>query len=154
MNRTALYTFIYSILALGLASCAHNSERIDAQVAKEQVSKQSELRTEADVELKNANLTQEQKLKLNALKESTQKQLAAMQSESLKLRSVLIKTVLATDYKANDIRLVKKKLKKVEDKRLAVMFDAVDEANKILGRDASDREIMLSNFLNMRDSRE
>lgn len=145
-----------SLGLIALQACAHNKteKQIDEKAAKEtQIKTRSDLRNEARSQIENSTLlTGEQKSKLLQLSDSTQSQLDELTSQSLKLRAVLIKDVIDTHYDAKEVTKIKKKIKTVEQNKLSVIFDAVDEANTILGRNASTHQHLIRQFLFERSS--
>ncbi len=92
------------------------------------------MQAEAREKILQSNLSDEQKKSSSNYNESTNKQVQELRDESLKLRSLLIQSVLAPKYDRNEVMAIQRKIKKAENKRLAVMFDAVDKTNGILGR--------------------
>ncbi len=126
---------------LAFQGCAHSSldQKIDAKVAQEEdVKTQADLAKKATDEIKTAaGLTESQRTKLLALQESTQEQLKQLRSQSLKLRSVLVKDLFSQDENGYEIELIKRRIQDIERKRLSVAFNALDQANSILGRQSA-----------------
>jgi len=129
---------IGSLLAITLlaASCTILNQRLNRKLeAAPLVQSKSNLRNEAGKFIENSkDLDGEQREKLLALREWTRSSINQIQQDSLKLRSLLIEEVLSPSYEDNEIVLIKSRMKKLEQKRLNVIFDAVDKANKIIGR--------------------
>ena len=83
---------------LTVQSCAHSVERrIDAKLAHEAVNSREDLRTEAGKLIQMApGLTADQRIRLTNLRKATQSKLDEIQTQSLKLRSLLIKDLITT----------------------------------------------------------
>lgn len=161
MQKKNRMVFVLALLAALIQGCAHTSEnkKVDQEVAKSPVKSNQELRQEADKELKTSpGLNEEQRKELMALRDSTREQMDKMRLQSLKLRSVLISTVISPNYDADEVSTVEEKMKDVENKRLSVLFDAVEQANKIMGRTTSstesNRRIMREMFFEEHSGRE
>ncbi|CAK9252868.1 unnamed protein product [Sphagnum jensenii] len=116
------------------------SGQVDSQVAQEgAVQSQSDLHKETKRVIQNApGLTDQQRSQLAVLRRTTHTQVDQNNQESLKLRAALLKDLVASNYKQDEVDLIKSRMKDLSDKRLSLMFNAVDQANKILGHPAED----------------
>lgn len=126
-----------------LQGCATGAvdKRIDQKLAQEPATSQGELGEKASVLIQEQqDLTADQKSRLLALQKATQERMTGLTQEASKLRALLIQDVLAPGYDAKEIRGVKKRIEKVERARLATMFEAVDRAVAILGRESGRNE--------------
>ncbi|HEX7675824.1 MAG TPA: hypothetical protein VF412_16725 [Bdellovibrio sp.] len=135
MKTTTLGTFF---IALALtAGCAQKTiEKVNNEVATAPAVKNtSQLRQEAQDLIEKSNLSPEIKTQLLALKASSSQQMQGLREESLKLRALLIKTVLSPNYNKKEVDVIHSKIRKNQNQYLAVMFDTVDKANGILGRE-------------------
>ena len=74
-----------------------------------------------------------------------------MNKKSLELRSVLLKDILSTNYNHKEVGLIKNRMKKLEEKRLTMIFDALDKANVIMGRQASENHLLMQELLRERN---
>lgn len=138
------------VLAFAAAGCASSGSReLDQKISQEPpVESRRQVQTEADQKIAtDSQLTPDQKARLSALRTSVSAQLDDVSRQSLKLRSVLIEEILSPNYSLEEVSLIKSRLKKLEDKRLSLMFDGVDEANKILGRHAPQNRRMIRELL-------
>lgn len=146
------FTMALGLLTQGCTHSSKSSRELEEKVSNESnVTNRQELRQEAKETLDNAgSLTPEQKAKLLALQADAQSKIDALNQESLRLRSVLIKDVMATNYNEREVNLIKRKLKDVENKRLATIFTAVEDANKILGRKAEYHSDVMNRFFEPR----
>jgi PBP1b-binding outer membrane lipoprotein LpoB len=142
--------------ALALQGCAHSAteKQVDKEVAQEaNIKTNADLNAEADKTIDNAQgLSETQKAKLTALRETTKTQIEEARVESLKLRAALIKDVVSTTDKSAEIDLIKKKLKDLENKRLSATFKAIDQANIIMGRQANLNSMMMEEFFEFGNS--
>jgi ABC-type uncharacterized transport system auxiliary subunit len=136
-----------STILLGCAETAINKQ-IDQEVAQEPaVKNRAQLKTEAKQMIENANnLTSDQKAKLIHLRNSTSSQLDQDNTDSLKLRSLLIQDLTSSNYKDKEVTTIKNRIRKVENHRIDAMLNAVDEANRIMGRQTLNRENVLRSF--------
>lgn len=127
-----------SLAALILSACTTTATRtnLDEKLTQEvQVKDRTGLAAESKDLIEKADaLTPTQKTGLLALREATRQKMIEMQKESVKLRSVLIQDVLSPNYNQKEINLIKNRISKLEKNRVTVIFNTVDEANRILGR--------------------
>lgn len=130
-----------------IQGCAHTQfdRHIDDQLAQER-----DVKTRADLHLEGATAIQTasglddvQRQKLTDLRIKTVEQLDPLWERSLKLREVLVRDLISTPYDEDEVELIKVRLKKISDQRLTIMFDAVKQANLILGRQAKKNEEMI-----------
>ena len=134
MKTRILYA---TALVLALVGCSSTEKKVDQAMADQsQVKSQADLRAHADSMIATTpGLSDDQRSKLTQLGDSTRAKLDNVRTESLQLRSALIHNVIAS-YNKSEVYAMKRRMKKLEDKRLSIIFNAVDEANKILGRQA------------------
>ena len=142
---------LFTILAPGCAS-TNTERRIDSKLEAEPAVSDSnslggEFKTMIDQSQK---LTLVQKNQLLALQTDTRTQLNQLKNQSLKLRSILIKDVMQAGYNPDEIEIVKERLKKTEDRRLTVIFNAVDHAETIIGNELPENEGLLRSFYEIR----
>ncbi len=137
--------------ALILNACNHASieKDVNQKLSNESdVTTGAALDTETTVAIENAkDVTADQKSKLLALRTDTRQQLDNNNQKTLKLKSVLIEDLVKNDYKENEVELIKDQLKKLKSQRLSIMFGAVTEANKILGRRARLNDDVMRDFV-------
>lgn len=144
-------TLTYLIIPTLLLGCAHSTNKqIDEKISQEnQVQRTSDLRAEAAKQLQAApGLTDSQRENLSSLQSVTSQRLRDLQSEGLKLRSILIKDVLSTNYNAKEVSQLKKRIQKVEGQRLDTLFSAIDNANDILGRSTPESRRAVAELFN------
>jgi len=138
------------------SACAHSvvEERIDRKLEKSSVDTQGELRTETGRLLETAPLTKEQKLKLSILRQTSRVELDNISQQSLKLQAILAQDVFTPEkFDREEVELVKERIRDLENKRLATLFNAVDEANAIMGREPLKKNTrMLDEFFDNKES--
>ena len=142
-NKLALCLF--ATCALGLTACSHTSvdRELNRKVAEESnINTQADLNAEATHLIEKAkNITEEQRSQLLALREKTRAETLEQNKESLRLRSVLVKELLSTDYNRQEVAGLKRSIKKTDERKLSILLDAVQKTNLILGRQARDNRV-------------
>ena len=96
------------------------------------------------------NLTDEQRAQLQQLRISSEEKSKAIEDQSMKLREVLMKDLLSPNYdakKSAEVRTIRSKMAKLQRQRMRLTFDNVEKAQRILGRQAKDNEVLMNNFL-------
>jgi hypothetical protein len=133
-----------SLTVLNACSNTEANRKLDEKLNAEPAPASSEaLRNEARTMIESSKtLSQEEKTKLLALGDSVRADTQVTRDESLKLRALLIKEITAEPYNANEVNLIKKRLKANSDKRLEVIYKAVESANQILGHNEEKQKIM------------
>jgi hypothetical protein len=86
-------------------------------------------------------LSAEQKQKLMGIYSSTYAEAMAIRSEIGKSKSLLFKLIASTKYKSGDVSQLKKKITALDQKRLALMFQALEDVQKVVGYGADKEEI-------------
>jgi hypothetical protein len=152
---------ILAAMALSPLGCAHQEieKRVDYKVSQE-----NDIKTHADLNqetdrliLSDPALTDNQRKQLLRLRSETWAKLEGLLSESLKLRSVLIKDLLARNYDPDEVDLIKNRLKDLEQERTATTLGSVEAANTILGHDrllAQNRRRIMEDFFEWHGLRE
>lgn len=135
--------------ALVLGGCATESvnQKLDKEMAQESsVKSRDDLHTEASQDLKVARVNTDQRIKLEKLRSSFAAQENEIRNSSLKLRAVLLKELLSAKYDQNEIDLIKNRMWDLENKRLSLIYGAIDEANKILGHFRQEDQKFIDDF--------
>lgn len=133
MKRLGMSVLFLATMATGCTSVDKNVDQKEA--ASPPVESRTDLNKEARLFIEKAKgISEDQRQKLLTLRHATRSSIGQLQEESLKLRSLLIQEILTSQYNSSEVDVIKSRLKKVEERRLTVMFDAVDKANKIIGR--------------------
>jgi hypothetical protein len=132
----------------GCASSADNKQ-LNQKVSEETAVKETKdlQKTTTDVIQTAPGLSSEQRAQLTTIRDEVRESAAKLHTESLQLRSVLIKDVISADDHDAEIKLIKTRLKKIEDKRLENLFKAIDRANVVLGKQAAENQKMLEETL-------
>jgi len=140
------------MFALGGCSHAALDQRINEKVAQESaINNRAELHTEAEKLIETApGLNAEQRSGLLGLSKATRSQVDLIIATSIKLRSVLIKDLIATNYNEDEVETIKDRLRSLEDKRVSVLFDSIGQANTILGNDAQVHAAIIHAFIDGR----
>ena len=155
--KAKIRSSIFLLLAgLSAAGCSTTSKNLDAKIAQEPAIKnRQELKDEAARLIENdKELSSEQKTRLSALRSQLSAQLDDISIQSLRLRSVLVEEILSPNYSMDEVSLIKGRLKGLEDKRLSLMFNGIDQANSILGRKAQQHSRMMLDLLQNKGMRE
>jgi hypothetical protein len=153
MNRTHLIrpVILLFVATVFTAGCATSADRkLDQKVnAQNSASTPQDLRTEVkDAIAETPGLTDAQKSALTTLRINTQKEIKALNVESIKLRSVLIENVFAKKTNDDEVKRIKSRLRKIEDKKLDLTFKAVDKSYTILGKQAVNNQKMMDEMVN------
>ena len=150
MKKTKIALYIIMILGSTFLfmSCAHHQtqQTIDQklQTVPATITPQALYDKAGDLIKNSPDLTAEQRNQLTDLHNKTHDELFKLQEQSLKLRDLLITDMVQPNYSVDEITQIKKRLKKVEQNRLNVVFNAVDKASVILGRSHGNYDIMRS----------
>ena len=121
-----------------LISCASKSDRMEVQekVAQETVQDGRSLGRNIDEVISTSKtLDQAQKDELRKVMNEVKGKNLSLMQESFKLRAVLIKEMLAQNFNQNQVRLIKKKIKKNESERLRNSLKAIDKISIIVRKD-------------------
>lgn len=141
------------LVAMALQGCATSSiHKLDEKLGQEQaVTTRTELRAEAGQTIEKAQgLTPEQRQALESLKTTAGAQIDQYGQQSFKLRAILVKDLISTNYDMDEVNLIKARLSDLEDRRLNVIFDAIAKANTILGRQAALNQPIFRDFIEPR----
>jgi PBP1b-binding outer membrane lipoprotein LpoB len=148
MNKRYGFTILSMVLAF--QGCAHSQtdKELDQKLAQE-----TEVKSRADLkqEMKDridtaAGLTDEQRSQLNSLREATQQKVSQLSRQSLQLKSVLVKDLVSTNYNEDEVNLIKKRIHDLEEKKVSTLFDAADQANRIMGHNAVKNQQVFNNI--------
>lgn len=134
------------ILIFTFLSCAQQKiveQKVDRSIKETEVPKNESLAEVARNYITQSDkLTQDQKSKLLAIQEKFLLENQVLREEIEKSRLVLIQTVLEPKMNEKEYSLLKKKITKLENKRVGNSFKAVTEARNIIGpkKEKEDRE--------------
>ena len=90
-------------------------------------------------------LTDKMRAELIELTTDTYFKIRELDTQSLRLRSVLISD-LVNDYDRTEIALIRKRLQNLAERRVAVIIESVESAHKILGPTANEHKEILDDF--------
>jgi maltodextrin utilization protein YvdJ len=100
------------------------------------------------------NLTNDQKVELIKIHETTKAEIQKKKDEIIKLQQVLTMELVKEDYNSFEVELIKRKMVKSNKERLKLTFNAIDKVNKILGRiPHNERAQLLNNFYDVHSMR-
>lgn len=144
---------LLSILLVSCSTRKHDQLVIQDKVSKESsVSDGKTLGASVQQAIQNSKtLDEKQKTELEALFAQTKVKNKALLEESFKLRSVLIKELLAENVNAKQVKMLKKNIKKSESERLKTTLSAIDQISRIVRKDPDGE--MLADHLMYMDSR-
>ena len=144
------------LLTLSISACAGSaSKALDERMARVPIpASRQEVAQKAD-QLVSArvDLSEDQKKRLAILRSQITARTDEINRQSLKLRSVLIEDLLSPNYSIEEINLIKRRLQKLENDRLSLLFDGVDHATAILGRQAPEHREVMQELLRQRAGR-
>ena len=131
---------VSTCLGLGLLAggCAQKvvASKLDTKLSQEVAVNGNEgLKNEAQDYIESSKLNPEAKTQLRDLQKKSEAQFKNYRDESLKLRSILIQDVFASSFDKSEVQLIQKKMAKLDKQRLAFLFDTIDKANGIMGRE-------------------
>lgn len=130
--------WIYLMPLLILTSCATQQEKkqVEQKVANETTVVDGTTLSISVQETIAASktLSPEQKEQLQSLFLATRTKARSLLEDSYKLRSVLIKELLASNVNPSEIKILKKNIKKVESERMKLTLSAADQITKIVGQ--------------------
>ena len=151
--RISQVIFTFLLLTATASSTSKVDKKVSQEAAQEPVQNttQAQKRT-ADLINESPDLTGEQKTKLLALQNQVRTQLETNGKDGLKFRELLVEKILSKKYKSGEVEIVKNKIRDLEKKRVANLFDSVDKANEILGRASVNNQRMLRDFVDPREN--
>ena len=146
LKKKTVTFFTIFIIAFTFSSCAQQKvieKKIDKEIREVVVPKDETVGEVARNYITQSDkLTQDQKNKLLAVQEKFSGLNQTLREEIEKSRLVLIQTVLEPKMNEREYSLLKKKITKLENKRIDNSFKAVTEARNIIGskKEREDRE--------------
>ena len=151
MTRYQQTTWLGCVAVVFLGGCAsaRMNRNLDAKLASESVSlRRVDLDAQASQLIDGMSaLSLEKRASLIALKESVRSELDRDTEHSLQLRSVLMKDVISLADNTEEVEVIKQRLRKVENARLTTLFNAIDQANAVLGKQRDAAGDFFNDFL-------
>ncbi len=127
---------LLAFIVLSLGSCAQHKtaqKKIDKEITEMVILKdESASETAKDFIQRSDKLTTEQKTKLLQLNESTTKLNQSIKEEIEKAKMLLVQTVLEPKMNSYEYAVLKKRITRLEKKKLENSFKAVTEARNII----------------------
>jgi len=144
-------TALCFLISLAFVACAHTkAERnVDQKIQNDSAppANSAELSQKAaDIIITSPDINEDQRSRLMDLHDKTSSTLVHLREQSLKLRDILITDITTPNFSESEMRVIKKRLKDIEDQRLTVIFDAIDKADVILGRKLAQDAMILKAF--------
>jgi PBP1b-binding outer membrane lipoprotein LpoB len=134
---------LLAVLALFVSACTTEQKKAEMdQTVKAQPTANSpeQIAQRAAESFANApGLTADQKQKLMGIYAKTYGEATAIRTELGQSKSLLFKLVADSKTKSSEVNLLKKKITNLDQKRLALMFQALDEVQAVVGY-GSDRD--------------
>lgn len=126
-------TFLFFI------SCSSKQVELDIKEAKKSISAPKNfkelLKRKREILNNSKNLSQEQKERLLNLQEHTLGGIDDSNTEIRKYKIILFKHLAENKYDEKKVKAIKRIIKGYHDRKLSLMFVAIDEAKNILGVD-------------------
>jgi hypothetical protein len=137
-----IYKKIPVILCCGLilSSCASEQKEKDAELAlkvkmQQPADSPDEIVRRAAFAFSNAEgLTAQQKWMLSDIYTKVYTESMQIRREIGQSKSLLFQTLAKVDYKKSEVLDLKKKIVALDQKRLKIMFDALDDVQRIVGK--------------------
>lgn len=139
--------YILSICALTLTACASSQKEKDAELAMKihqqtPADNPDEIMRRAAIAFSNAEgLTAQQKWMLNDIYTRVYTESMRIRREMGQSKSLLFMTLAKVDYKAAEINQLKQKITDLDQRRLKIMFDALDDVQRIVGKGIESEKI-------------
>jgi hypothetical protein len=145
------YEVVLLMAVFFIQACATTGgleKRLDEKLSQENDLKTTgDLNTQASQIIQSAtDLNTEQKEKLKSLRTTTQSKISEISLQTLKLRSILIKDLVETQYDEDEVDLIKERIHNLDRERTTVLFKAIEQANEIVGRQAQSRAAIMHDF--------
>jgi len=141
--RLGKIAFLMIPLSLvSMSGCSHQSTNVLDQKIAALGASGTQLDDEFSKELAaSAILSNEQKSKMQNLRENTLKQISEFNEAALKLKTILIRDLLSKDSEHEEIDLIKLKMRDIEEKKMTTVFDAIKTANELMGKTETNEKI-------------
>ncbi|MFZ3229335.1 MAG: hypothetical protein WA160_03945 [Pseudobdellovibrio sp.] len=139
MKQTNL-KIAFLLLAINLAACSSAKKNEDATLAKQTQTQApadtpDQIMERAALAFSNAEgLTPEQKTKLSAIYTRVYTESKKIRRDMGQSKSLLFMTLAKVDYKEKEIAQLKKQIIALDQKRLAIMFTALDDVQNVVGK--------------------
>ncbi|MBY0555446.1 hypothetical protein K2P97_13015 [bacterium] len=128
------------ISSLTLAACSSTKKEREQELAlqvkmQEPADTPDQIMHRAAIAFSNADgLTAQQKWMLSDIYSRVYTESMRIRREMGQSKSLLFMTLAKVDYKSSEIDALKKKIVELDQKRLKLMFDALDDVQRIVGK--------------------
>jgi hypothetical protein len=132
-----------ALLLTTLSACAEKElkQKVSSDVAAEPLpASRSDLQKESEALINNSQFSDDQKNQLRSLRKDLLSKMQSLNDESLKIRSLLLKEVIAKHGDELEVSALEDKMKDNSQKKLKVLFEAVKKTNRILGRNSIEQD--------------
>lgn len=92
--------------------------------------------------MESKSLSADQKEKMMTLMNNTHAEILNIKQETGKLKAVLFKDLMAGQSTNAEVKEIKKRITKLEQQKMNLMFSSLDEAQKIIGKSSASSEEM------------
>lgn len=124
---------------LSIVSCSTQKEKHNIHKKAANETQVSDVKTLGvtinDLIASSKTLDEKQKQELTQIIAANKKRAEELSEESYKFRAVLIKSLLSEKVDKKEVRLLKKKIKKIEGLRLKNTFDTVEKITHVVSHD-------------------
>ena len=132
-----------AFVILFAAGCAHKGieKDLDSKVEEHPALRNSgDLNATAQEHIENApGLNPEQRTELTTLREKTHHEMEDLDQQILKLKSMAVRNAIQTDSNHHELNAIKKRIRKLEERRLNLFFQTIDRSLTIIDRGALSR---------------
>ncbi len=136
MKRNQVIMALIFALAAGCVT-TKTEKAIDQDISQQTATTPAQAEESGrDAIINSTNLTQEQKEKMLTMMDRAHAELASIRKNESQVRSSLVKYLASGQYEIREISTYRKKLQKIENKRLDLIFSNLKESRKILGKES------------------
>jgi hypothetical protein len=125
--------------SLSFAACAHKAieREVDQKVDQRPAVPNAEaLDAHAKEHIEDTpGLTDLQRKELTELRQKTRAEMNSLQEKALKLKALALENAIGKDHNHAELQVIKKQIRKLEERRVTAFFDAIDKSLKILDRE-------------------
>lgn len=136
-----MFKYVVILMSTLVVSSCMSSQKAEDETLTAQIKEQAPADSPQQIAMRAAEafsnapgLTAEQKLKLHALYTRVYSESMAIRRDIGQSKSLLFMTVANKDYKSVDVTKLKEKIVKLDQRRLKIMFDALEDVQKIVGK--------------------
>lgn len=148
MSSRSLFSSLMLVMILVLSSCSSRQEKLSQKISETPATNLAEVDKKFNTLIENSKtLSAEQKKKMLDLHSNTEQKVTKIQQEGQKLHAILVEEYGKGEPSKDLVKDVKKRMVKNSKKRLKAIFNALDEADKVLGSKSPEhREELMHSF--------